>query len=64
MFWLGVAPEPLNSTCVLPDKDDDSCILGAANVLVQAIDNALSPQVKLRAKEIANRISTEVMFIS
>lgn len=64
MFWLGVASEPLNSTCVLPDKDDDSCILGAANVLVQAIDNALSPRVKSRAREIASRISTEVMFIT
>ncbi|XP_057803871.1 sterol 3-beta-glucosyltransferase UGT80A2-like isoform X2 [Salvia miltiorrhiza] len=59
MFWLGVASEPLNATCVLPDKDDDNCILGAANVLVQAINNALSPQVKSRTKEIADRISTE-----
>ncbi|KAH6756874.1 UDP-Glycosyltransferase superfamily protein [Perilla frutescens var. hirtella] len=59
MSWLGVASEPLSSTCVLPDKDDESCILKAANALVQAINNALSPEVKLRAREIANRISTE-----
>lgn len=59
MFWLGVASEPLSRTCVLPDEDDESCISRAANVLVQAIDNASSPQVKLRAREIANRISTE-----
>ncbi|XP_047980294.1 sterol 3-beta-glucosyltransferase UGT80B1 isoform X2 [Salvia hispanica] len=59
MFWLGVASEPLNASSVLPDKDDDSCISGAANVLVQAINKALSPQVKSRAKEIADRISTE-----
>ncbi|KAG6406814.1 hypothetical protein SASPL_134425 [Salvia splendens] len=61
MFWLGVASEPLNASSVLPDKDDDSCISGAANVLVQAINKALSPQVKSRAKEIADRISTEVI---
>ncbi|KAL1534283.1 sterol 3-beta-glucosyltransferase UGT80B1 isoform X1 [Salvia divinorum] len=59
MFWLGVASEPLNASCVLPDKDDESCILGAATLLVQAINKALSPQVKSRAKEIADRISTE-----
>ncbi|EYU18543.1 hypothetical protein ABFS82_02G065700 [Erythranthe guttata] len=59
MFWLGVAPEPLNSTCLLPDKDDDSCILKAANGLVEAIDCALSCEVKSRATEIGNRISTE-----
>ncbi|KAG6409189.1 hypothetical protein SASPL_132223 [Salvia splendens] len=61
MFWLGVASEPLNASSVLPDKDDDSCISGAANVLVQAINKALSPQVKSRAKEIADRISIEVI---
>lgn len=59
MFWLGVASEPLSSTCMLPDKDDESCIIRAANVLVQAINNTLSPEVKLRAREIANRISSE-----
>ncbi|KAL0422312.1 UNVERIFIED_CONTAM: O-mycaminosyltylonolide 6-deoxyallosyltransferase [Sesamum latifolium] len=59
MFWLGVAPEPLKCSCLLPDKDDDSCILEAANMLVGAINYALSPEVKLHAKQIANRISTE-----
>lgn len=63
MFWLGVASEPLNATHVLPDKDDNEGILRATNVLVQAISKATSPQVKLRAREIANTISTEVMFI-
>lgn len=64
MFWLGVASEPLNAAHVLPDNDDDECILRAANVLIQAINKALSPQVRLRAREIANTLSTEVMFIS
>ncbi|KAK6135417.1 hypothetical protein DH2020_030836 [Rehmannia glutinosa] len=59
MFWLGVAPETLNSACLLPDKDDDTCISKAANVLVGAINYALSPEVKLRATQIADRISTE-----
>ncbi|KAL6517695.1 hypothetical protein OROMI_033396 [Orobanche minor] len=60
MFWLGVASEPLNSGCLLPDKDDDdSCISRAANVLVGAINYVSSPEVKLRATEIADRISTE-----
>ncbi|KAL0365080.1 UNVERIFIED_CONTAM: Sterol 3-beta-glucosyltransferase [Sesamum angustifolium] len=59
MFWLGVAPEPLKGSCLLPDNDDDSCILEAANMLVGAINFALSPEVKLHAKQIANRISTE-----
>ncbi|KAL0384544.1 UNVERIFIED_CONTAM: hypothetical protein Sradi_2848700 [Sesamum radiatum] len=63
MFWLGVAPEPLKCSCLLPDKDDDSCILEAANMLVGAINYALSPEVKLHAKQIANRISTEVSSI-
>ncbi|PIN12889.1 Sterol 3-beta-glucosyltransferase [Handroanthus impetiginosus] len=59
MFWLGVAPQPLNRNCLVPDKDEDSCILEAANVLVRAINYALSPKVKLHATQIANRISTE-----
>ncbi|KAL8520999.1 hypothetical protein ACS0TY_011518 [Phlomoides rotata] len=56
MFWLGVASEPLNSSCLFPDKDG---ISKAANVLVQAINHALSPEVKFRATDIADRISAE-----
>ncbi|KAL2254364.1 UNVERIFIED_CONTAM: hypothetical protein Sindi_0231100, partial [Sesamum indicum] len=59
MFWLGVASEPLKSSSLLPDKGDESCILEAANMLVGAINYALSPEVKLHAKQIAKRISTE-----
>lgn len=59
MFWLGVAPEPLKSTCLLPDKDDDYYIMEAANMLVGAINIALSPEVKLQASQIASRISAE-----
>lgn len=63
MFWLGVSPEPLNCSFLLPDKDDDDSISKAANGLVTAIDYALSREVKLRATQIANRISTEVISI-
>ncbi|KAL3638156.1 hypothetical protein CASFOL_018026 [Castilleja foliolosa] len=60
MFWLGVAPEPINNACTIPDKDDDeTCISKAANVFVGAINYALSPKVKLRAAQIADRLSTE-----
>lgn len=57
MFWLGVASEPLNSSCLFPEKDG---ISKAADALVQAIDHALSPDVKFCATEMANRISAEV----
>lgn len=57
MFWLGVASEPLNSSYLFPEKDG---ISKAANALVQAIDHALSPDVKFRATEMVNRISAEV----
>ncbi|XP_073029484.1 uncharacterized protein [Primulina eburnea] len=59
MFWLGVAPEPLKGTCLVPDKDNDCYIMEAANMLVGAINRALSPEVKLQASQIANRISGE-----
>ncbi|KZV20791.1 hypothetical protein F511_30433 [Dorcoceras hygrometricum] len=59
MFWLGVAPEPLKNTCLLPEKDDDCYIMEASNMLIGAINRALSPEVKLQASQMANRISTE-----
>lgn len=59
MFWLGVAPEPLKSNHLVPDKADNTSIKEAAEALSQAIQYALSPKVKERAKEIAERISVE-----
>ncbi|KAL2477519.1 UDP-Glycosyltransferase superfamily protein [Forsythia ovata] len=59
MFWLGVAPEPLNSNHLLPDRDDDCHVKEAANTLARVINSALSSEVKLRASVIAKRISTE-----
>ncbi|OVA08124.1 UDP-glucuronosyl/UDP-glucosyltransferase [Macleaya cordata] len=59
MFWLGVAPEPLQKNHLIPDKDDDESIFRGANVLLNAINSALSPKVKLRAAEIADRINLE-----
>ncbi|KAJ4832369.1 hypothetical protein Tsubulata_050955 [Turnera subulata] len=59
MHWIGVAPEPLNRNHLIPDKLDDLSIRIAANVLLRAIKDALSPEVKERALEIAERISRE-----
>ncbi|CAK7357012.1 unnamed protein product [Dovyalis caffra] len=59
MYWIGVSPEPLNRSHLIPDKLDNVSIRMAANVLSRAINNALSPKVKARALEIAERISLE-----
>ncbi|OMO92088.1 sterol 3-beta-glucosyltransferase-like protein [Corchorus olitorius] len=59
MFWLGVAPEPLRREYLVPENCNDSSIRLAANVLSQAINDALSPRVKARAVEIGRRISLE-----
>ncbi|XP_061980256.1 uncharacterized protein LOC133700672 isoform X3 [Populus nigra] len=59
MYWIGVSPEPLNSSHLIPDKLDDVSIRMAAKVLSRAINDALSPNIKARALEIAERISLE-----
>uniref|UniRef100_A0A6N2KDD8 Erythromycin biosynthesis protein CIII-like C-terminal domain-containing protein n=1 Tax=Salix viminalis TaxID=40686 RepID=A0A6N2KDD8_SALVM len=59
MYWIGVAPEPLNRSHLIPDKLDDVSIGMAAKVLSRAINDALSPNIKARALEIAERISLE-----
>ncbi|XP_043698217.1 sterol 3-beta-glucosyltransferase UGT80B1 isoform X3 [Telopea speciosissima] len=59
MFWIGVAPEPLQKRYLLPDDDDLVSIRQAANGLSNAINSALSPKIKEFASEIAQRISSE-----
>ncbi|XVE48689.1 hypothetical protein DITRI_Ditri01bG0022600 [Diplodiscus trichospermus] len=59
MFWLGVAPEPLRRNDLVPENIIDTNIRVAANVLSQAIHDALSPGVKARALEVSKRISLE-----
>ncbi|XVE94032.1 hypothetical protein REPUB_Repub01dG0245200 [Reevesia pubescens] len=59
MFWLGVAPEPLRRNHLVPENISETSIRVAANVLSQAIHDALSPKVKARALEIGKRISLE-----
>ncbi|KAJ6942096.1 sterol 3-beta-glucosyltransferase UGT80A2 isoform X3 [Populus alba x Populus x berolinensis] len=59
MYWIGVSPEPLNRSHLIPDKLDDASISMAAKVLSRAINDALSPNIKARALEIAERISLE-----
>lgn len=63
MYWIGVSPEPLNRSHLIPDKLDDVSIRMAAKVLSRAINDALSPNIKARALEIAERISLEVMHV-
>lgn len=60
MHWLGVSPEPLSRNHLLPDKNDDTSIHEAARLLSMAIHDALSPTVKARAAEVAQRILLEV----
>ncbi|XAR53121.1 Sterol 3-beta-glucosyltransferase [Bertholletia excelsa] len=59
MYWLGVAPEPLKRNHLVPDENDDLSVREAANMLSIAINYALSPKVKARASEIAERLSLE-----
>ncbi|XWS67593.1 hypothetical protein CRYUN_Cryun04dG0019100 [Craigia yunnanensis] len=59
MFWLGVAPEPLRRNHLVPENISDTSIRASANVLSQAIHDALSPGVKARALEVGKRISLE-----
>ncbi|KAI9087241.1 hypothetical protein K1719_030876 [Acacia pycnantha] len=59
MYWLGVSSEPLHRNHLLPEKNDDRSVQEAAHGLSTAIHNALSPKVKARAAEIAERISHE-----
>jgi len=60
MHWLGVSPEPLSRNHLLPDKNDETSIQEAARLLSMAIHDALSPSVKARAAEVAERIVLEV----
>lgn len=61
MFWLGVAPEPLKRSHLLPEESDDESIEEAANLLARVIHDALSPEIRQRAVEISKRISLEVI---
>lgn len=64
MFWIGVAPEPLKRSQLLPDKDEGFCIREAAEVVARVINSALSVEVRARALDIAKTISSEVRFNS
>ncbi|KAL4385795.1 hypothetical protein GQ457_15G017040 [Hibiscus cannabinus] len=59
MFWLGVAPEPLRRNHLVPEHISNTIIRDAANVLSQAIHDALSPRIKARALDLSKRISPE-----
>eukprot|EP00268_Persea_americana_P063505 TRINITY_DN8241_c0_g2_i3.p1 TRINITY_DN8241_c0_g2~~TRINITY_DN8241_c0_g2_i3.p1 ORF type:complete len:343 (+),score=69.07 TRINITY_DN8241_c0_g2_i3:628-1656(+) len=59
MFWLGVAPEPLRKTHLLPDEEDVVRIAQAADALSNALKVALSSKIKERASEVSKKISSE-----
>ncbi|GAB4848154.1 hypothetical protein Ancab_002821 [Ancistrocladus abbreviatus] len=59
MFWLGVAPEPVKRSLLLPAQIDDTSIREGASMLSHALDYALSSQIRSRAQEISERISHE-----
>ncbi|KAM7478888.1 hypothetical protein LguiA_027101 [Lonicera macranthoides] len=59
LFWLGVGPEPLKRHHLVPDEVDEKGIKEAASILARAIDYALSPEIKARASEIAEKLSLE-----
>ncbi|XP_062029317.1 sterol 3-beta-glucosyltransferase UGT80B1 [Rosa rugosa] len=59
MFWLGVAPEPLKRSHLLPEESDDESIEEAAKMLSRVIHDTLSPEIRERAVEISERISLE-----
>ncbi|PIA25440.1 hypothetical protein AQUCO_11400011v1 [Aquilegia coerulea] len=59
MFWLGVAPKPLEKNVLFPENDDVNDICKAASALSNAIKSALSPEMKACASEIAAKISSE-----
>ncbi|XP_021757999.1 sterol 3-beta-glucosyltransferase UGT80B1-like isoform X1 [Chenopodium quinoa] len=59
MFWLGVAPEPLQRNILLPENCDDVNIREGAYALKNAINCAMSPDIKAQALEISEKISQE-----
>lgn len=63
MFWLGVAPEPLKRSHLIPEESDDKSIQEAANLLSRVINDALSSEIRERAVDISKRISHEVILV-
>lgn len=61
MHWLGLAPEPLQRGSLVPEDDDAATIERAAHAVMGAIESALSPGVRSRAAEVADRVSMEVL---
>ncbi|XP_010454801.1 PREDICTED: sterol 3-beta-glucosyltransferase UGT80A2-like isoform X1 [Camelina sativa] len=59
MYWLGVAPQPLKRNHLLLEKTNDENIKEAAQVVAEAIYDALSAKTRARAMEIAELLSLE-----
>ncbi|KAG0465466.1 hypothetical protein HPP92_019630 [Vanilla planifolia] len=59
LYWLGVAPHPLERQYVVPESNDAASIKKASDMLSKAISLALSPPIKKQALEIAEKVSVE-----
>ncbi|KAG0463980.1 hypothetical protein HPP92_020049 [Vanilla planifolia] len=59
LYWLGVAPQPLERQYVVPESNDAASIKKASDMLSKAISLALSPPIKKQALEIAEKVSVE-----
>ncbi|CAO2820758.1 unnamed protein product [Amaranthus hypochondriacus] len=59
MCWLGVAPEPLSRNHLLPESCNDVSIREGADILRNALNRAMSPELKACALEISGMISRE-----
>ncbi|CAO2820343.1 unnamed protein product [Amaranthus hypochondriacus] len=59
MCWLGVAPEPLRRNHLLPESCNDVSIREGADILRNALNRAMSPELKARALEISGMNSRE-----
>lgn len=56
MSWLGVAPNPLRRDELLPDNTNEMSIQCSADILLIALEEALSLKVKKRASRIADTL--------
>ncbi|XP_020572535.1 sterol 3-beta-glucosyltransferase UGT80B1 isoform X2 [Phalaenopsis equestris] len=59
LCWLGVSPAPLERLHLLPENSDAESIKKAADMLIKAINLALSPTMKEQALKIAEILSAE-----
>ncbi|PKA53809.1 Sterol 3-beta-glucosyltransferase UGT80A2 [Apostasia shenzhenica] len=60
LFWLGVAPRPLERHILVPDSNYTEVIKKSAETFAKTINLALLPSAKERALKVAEKLSSEV----